>query len=62
MAKTLYTAIVFFDYRQEARKYRNITNIDNFTKFAKSLDAVYFNLYEKSTRKFQERIYIKKRA
>lgn len=59
MAKTLYTAIVFFD-NQEVRKYRNITNIDNFTKFAKSLNAVYFNIYQKTTRKFQERIYIKK--
>ena len=42
------------------RKYRNISNIANFTNFARSINADYFNLYEKATRKFQERIYIKK--
>ena len=61
MAKNLYSAIVFFkDNIQPIRKYRNISNINNFINFARSLDAEYFNLYEKTTRLYIERIYIKK--
>ncbi len=60
MAKILYSAIVFMANNTPARKYRNISNIANFTNFAQSIDADYFNLYEKTTRKFKERIYIKK--
>jgi len=61
MAKNLYSAIVFWkDNVQPIRKYRNISNINNFINFAKSLDAEYFNLYEKTTRLYVERIYIKK--
>ena len=60
MAKTLYSAIVFMVDNTPARKYRNISNITNFTNFARTIGADYFNLYEKTTRKFQERIYIKK--
>jgi hypothetical protein len=61
MAKNLYSAIVFWkDNIQPIRKYRNISNISNFTNFAKSLNAEYFNLYEKTTRLYVERIYIKK--
>jgi hypothetical protein len=61
MAKNLYSAIVFFkDNSQPIRKYRNISNINNFINFAKSLDAEYFNLYEKTTRLYVERVYIKK--
>jgi len=61
MAKKLYSAIVFWkDNSQPIRKYRNISNINNFINFAKSIDAEYFNLYEKTTRLYVERIYIKK--
>jgi len=61
MAKNLYSAIVFWkDNVQPIRKYRNISNINNFINFARSLDAEYFNLYEKTTRLYVERIYIKK--
>jgi hypothetical protein len=61
MAKNLYSAIVFFkDNSQPIRKYRNISNINNFINFAKSLNADYINLYEKVTRLYVERIYIKK--
>jgi hypothetical protein len=61
MAKNLYSAIVFWkDNIQPIRKYRNISNINNFINFARSLDAEYFNLYEKTTRLYVERIYIKK--
>ena len=48
MAKKLYSAIVFFkDNIQPVRKYHNISSINNFITFARSLDAEYFNLYEK---------------
>ena len=61
MAKNLYSAIVFWkDNVQPIRKYRNISNINNFINFARSIDAEYFNLYEKTTRLYVERIYIKK--
>jgi len=61
MAKKLYSAIVFWkDNNQPIRKYRNISNINNFINFARSIDAEYFNLYEKTTRLYVERIYIKK--
>jgi hypothetical protein len=60
MAKILYSAIVFMADNTPARKYRNISNINNFINFARSINADYINLYEKTTRKFQERIYIKK--
>lgn len=60
MAKTLYSAIVFMADNTPVRKYRNIGNINNFINFARSINADYFNLYEKATRKFYERIYIKK--
>ena len=61
MAKNLYSAIVFWkDNIQPIRKYRNISNINNFINFARSLDAEYFNLYDKTTKLYVERIYIKK--
>jgi len=60
MAKILYTAIVFMADNTPVRKYRNISNIVNFTNYAKSINADYFNLYEKVSKKYQERIYIKK--
>lgn len=61
MAKNLYSAIVFWkDNVQPIRKYRNISNINNFINFARSINAEYFNLYEKTTRLYVERIYIKK--
>jgi hypothetical protein len=60
MAKMLYTAIVFMADKSPVRKYRNITNIVNFTNFARSIDAEYYNLYEKVSKTYIERIYIKK--
>ena len=61
MAKNLYIAIVFWENKTiPVRKYRNISNISNFTNFARSINAEYFNLYEKDTRLYVERIYIKK--
>jgi len=61
MAKNLYIAIVFWENKTiPVRKYRNISNISNFINFARSINADYFNLYEKDTRLYVERIYIKK--
>jgi len=61
MGKKLFTAIVFFkDNTEPTRKYRNIANINSFYNFCVTIDAEYFNLYEKTTRLFAERIYIKK--
>lgn len=60
MAKRLYTAIVFMNSPQPIRKYRNIANLNSFRLFAQSINAAYYNLYDKSTKLFVERIYIKK--
>jgi hypothetical protein len=61
MAKKLFTAIVFMqDNIEQPRKYRNIANLNSFRLFAQSIGASYYNLYDKSTKLFVERIYIKK--
>ena len=51
MAKTLYSAIVFMADNTPVRKYRNISNIANFTNFDRSINADYFNLYKKDNNK-----------
>jgi len=61
MAKKLFTAIVFMqDANDQPRKYRNISNLNTFRLFAESINANYYNLYDKATKFFVERIYIKK--
>jgi len=60
MSKKLFTAIVFMNSPQPPRKYHNISNINNFYVFCLSINAAYFNLYDKSTKLFVYRIYIKK--
>ena len=61
MAKRLFTAIVFMqDINQHARKYRNISNLNSFKLFVESIGGSYYNLYDKTTKLFVERIYIKK--
>jgi hypothetical protein len=57
--KQYYTAIIFFYNDQEIapRKYRNITNIKNFTLFAINRGGFYFNYYDKVTKQFKGRIY-----
>jgi len=61
MAKKLFTAIVFMqDINDQPRKYRNIANLNSFRLFAESINGSYYNLYDKSTKLFVERIYIKK--
>ena len=61
MAKRLYTAIVFMkDINEQPRKYRNISNLNNFRLFVDKINGSYYNLYDKTTKLFVERIYIKK--
>jgi len=61
MAKRLFTAIVFMiDKNDQPRKYRNISNLNNFRLFVDKINGSYYNLYDKTTKLFVERIYIKK--
>ena len=61
MAKTIYRAIVFMqDPNAPVRKYRNAYNDIKFYNFCESIGAAYYNLYDKTTKLFVERIYIKK--
>jgi len=62
MAKKDYNMIVFMADGSNPRKYRKITDINNFYRFAESIKADYFNVYDRTTKLFIERIYIKKRA
>jgi len=56
----LFTCIIFFeDKTKTPAKYRNIKNLDKFKTFASSANGIYFNVYEKQTRNFKERIYLK---
>jgi hypothetical protein len=60
MAQKLYTAIVFMLDGLPPRKYRNINNIPNFVNYCTRINGEYINLYNKATKVFVERIYIKK--
>jgi len=60
MAKQLYTCIMFFPQSIKPRlsKYRNITDLDKFKRFAANRDAIYMNVYDKLTKQFIEQIKI----
>jgi hypothetical protein len=58
MGKPLYTAIVFFEDKTMPRKYRNISNIHSFAKFCKLTNAYYFNVYNKETKQYVNRVYL----
>lgn len=60
MAKNLYTAIVFMLDNSPARKYRNISNLERFASWCESIPAKYVNFYDKQTKVYFKRIYIKK--
>jgi hypothetical protein len=56
----LFTCIIFFEDKSKTpAKYRNIKNLDKFTTFAAGANGIYFNVYDKLTRNFKERIYLK---
>lgn len=59
MAKTLYTAIVFFDNGTNVRKYRNISNLGSFMRFLEQIGAHYTNLYYKENNAYYKRLYVK---
>jgi hypothetical protein len=57
----IYNAIVFFKPEKniKPRKYRNISNLENFAKFAEKSGAWYLNLYCKRSAKFEARKYLR---
>jgi hypothetical protein len=59
ISKKYYTAIVFMLDGSPARKYHNL-NVDDSYFFLVRIGAEYVNLYDKNTKSFVERIYIKK--
>ena len=54
MQKKLFTAIIFFPANsgKKPAKYRNISNVASFAKFAQRSKAEYANWYDKDTREF----------
>jgi hypothetical protein len=60
MAKTIYTAIVFFENDTIVRKYRNISNLVSFMRFLEKIEAHYCNLYYKETNEYYKRLYVNK--
>lgn len=59
--KQIYNAIVFFqpDQQKKPRKYRNISHLENFAKFAQKEGAWYMNLYFAKSAKFSHRTYLR---
>jgi hypothetical protein len=57
-----YSAIVFFkpELNISPRKYRRVTNLDNFADFCRNSGANYINVYERRTKRFYCRIWLKK--
>lgn len=56
----LYTCIIFFeDKAKQPAKYRNIKNLEKFKTFANSVYAHYFNVYEKQTKNYIKRVYLR---
>lgn len=59
MAQKLFTAIAFYHVGDDRKpcKYRNISNLANFDKFAAKNGFWYSNIYCKETRQYVERRY-----
>lgn len=58
--QTYYNAI-FFDRKTNAYKYRNINNIEKFENYIQGkFDILYINYYDKKTKKYLFRRYLKK--
>jgi hypothetical protein len=61
MQKKLYNAIVFFppNLGRQPAKYRNISNPASFARFALRSGASYVNWYDKETKEYINRSYVK---
>ena len=63
MEKTKYFTAIFFDGQKNAYKYRNIQNnersLKSFTGFALTKKAVEINFYDKATKKFCYKVFLK---
>lgn len=59
--KKLLTAICFFSPKEDRHplKYRNINNVEKFIKFVEPKGVLYINFYNKETREFVNRHWIK---
>jgi hypothetical protein len=59
--KQKYNAIIFFnpDMAILPRKYRNISQLENFLNFAQKSGGWYVNLYNAKDKKFEQRKYLK---
>jgi len=57
MKKNIYTAIVFYHFKdsRSPEKYRNIINTDKFEAFILSKAGLYINYYLKDTKEFYSR-------
>ena len=56
----LFTCIIFFeDKNRIPAKYRNIRNLEKFKTFANTTNGHYFNVYDKQTRGYVQRVYLK---
>lgn len=55
----IYNAIVFFkpETQKKVRKYRNISNVDNFFKYCIREGAWYANIYRSDTKEYLKRYY-----
>lgn len=60
MNKQVFTAIIFFTDQKPA-KYRNLWNLSSFKKFVTNRypSALYYNLYDKKTKLYKERVYLR---
>lgn len=60
--KQSFNAIIFFPPGDAVypRKYRNITKLQNFLKFALNSGGWYVNLYDAKTRKFERREWLRR--
>jgi len=61
--KTKYFTAIFFDQNKKAYKYRNIKNdqksMEAFTRFALTKKAEQINFYDKSTKLFSHKLFLK---
>lgn len=61
MAAPKFTAIIFFHHSKNKQpiKYRGITNKTKFEAFADQLQGLYINYYNKETKQFDSRKWLK---